>query len=100
MLPGQKKELALNNFIATVIEKSLHSFSEFFQEEVSYLLLMIEEDLIEQINQLQRVDEELLTQLTTLEDSFNEGNQKNEKVQLDTFTKLVAIKKLEGLLNN
>lgn len=100
MLPGQKKELALNNFITGVIEKSLNSFSDFFQEEVSYLSLMIEEDLTEQITQLKRVDEELLKQLTMLEDSFNEGNIKNENLQLDAYTKLVAMKKLERLLNN
>ncbi|MGY4793827.1 hypothetical protein ACVNNN_02400 [Lysinibacillus fusiformis] len=100
MLPGQKKELALNNFITGVIEKSLNSFSDFFQEEVSYLSLIIEEDLIEQITQLKRVDEELLKQLTMLEDSFNKGNIKNENLQLGAYTKLEFIKKLECLLNN
>ena len=100
MLPGQKKELALNNFITRVIKNSLNSFSDFFQEEVNYLSLMIEEDLIEQITQLKRIDEELLKQLTMLEGSFNEGNIKNENLQLDAYTKLVAIKNLERLLNN
>ena len=100
VLPGQKKEIALNNFITSIIERSLNNFSEFFQEEISYLSSMIEEDLLEQIAQLKRVDEELLKQLTLLEDSFSEGNIKNKSLQLDAYTKLESIKNLEYLLNN
>lgn len=100
LLPGQKKELAFNNFITSVIEKSLNNFSDFFQEEVSYLSSMIEEDLIEQITQLKRVDEDLLKQLILLEGTFKEGNIKKERLQLDVYTKLKSIKQLEYLLNN
>lgn len=100
MLPGTKKELALNNFIMRVTEESLHNFSNFFQDEVNYLSLKIEEDLREQILQLQYINDELLKPLTMLEDSFNNGKTKNEALQLGAYTKLVGIQKLEDLLNN
>lgn len=100
MLPGQKKELALNNLITRVIEKSLNNFADFFQEEVSYLSSIIEEDLLEQITQLKRVEEDLLKQLILLEGTYKEGNIKNEHLQWDAYKKLKSIEKLEYLLNN
>ncbi|MBX8946781.1 hypothetical protein [Lysinibacillus sp. K60] len=95
MLPGQKKEIALNNLITRVIEKSLNNFADFFQEEVSYLSSIIEEDLLEQITQLKRVDEDLLKQLILLEGTYKEGNIKNEHLQLDAYKKLESMKKIE-----
>lgn len=100
MLPGQKKEQAFSTLIRSTIEKSLNSFSDFFQDEINYLSEMIEEDLLEQIAQIKRIDEELLKQLALLEVTFNEGNIKNERLQLDAYNKLKSIEKLEYLLNN
>lgn len=98
MLPGSKKEQALKNFIHSAIESALNNFSTFFEEEVAYLSTMISEDLQQQLTQVEKINSAHLTQLTILEDSFKEDEEKNEYLQAEAYIKLTLIKELENVM--
>ncbi|MCM3360358.1 hypothetical protein [Niallia sp. MER TA 168] len=98
MLPGQKKEEAIKHFIQDSLTHAVSNFTDFFQDEVTYLIEMVEENLVAQLERVKSQANQVITNLNELESTDLQDIENKERQLVRSLLIIHSINQVDDVL--
>ncbi|MEQ2464162.1 hypothetical protein WMO63_00595 [Niallia sp. CLA-SR-H024] len=100
MLPGQKKEEAIKHFIQDSLTGAVSNFTDFFQDEVTYLMEVVEENLVAKLEGVKSQANQVITNLNELENIDLQGIENKEKQLTKALLIICSVNQLGNVLGD
>ena len=98
MLPGPKKEEAINRFIQNSLTEAVSNFTDFFQDEVMYLMEIVEENLMAQLERVKSQANQAIVNLNELESIDLQDIESKERQLVRSLLIIHSVNQVDDVL--